>query len=273
MKQEKRTVIKTQTHVYLSPYHLLQPYVAHYTLLLPNVATDSYLAIIPDASGCIVFALSEEGLVDAHIWGPTTKTQFVTGEQSEDDKSPIRLVFIEFRPCGLSGLTGFSAEQIKDCIIPLSDILPQWKEKFERLFATATSWDRLFDGFDVILLQDQPQNDTWKLSNGILRTVREQGGTISVQTLSDEFTYSSRHLNRILSHSLGMSAKAYIRLLRVNLAVTQLQTTSQSFTQLSQQLGYYDQAHFIHDFKEICGVTPSEYQKQMSDFYNELYKF
>ena len=47
---------------------------------------------------------------------------------------------------------------------------------------------------------------------------------------------------------------------------------SGGLTMLAQDLEYYDQAHFIHDFKDICGLAPSLYLKNKSDFYNEEFK-
>lgn len=85
--------------------------------------------------------------------------------------------------------------------------------------------------------------------------------------------YSERHLNRIFNQFLGMSVKTYSRLIRINRV---LQTIKQKETQLSklaQDLGYYGQSHFIHDFKAVCGVNPTEYKEKMSDFYNEDFKF
>ena len=46
-----------------------------------------------------------------------------------------------------------------------------------------------------------------------------------------------------------------------------------SLTHLAQELGYFDQAHFIHDFRSVCGVTPGTYRAELSDFYNEPLKF
>ena len=46
-----------------------------------------------------------------------------------------------------------------------------------------------------------------------------------------------------------------------------------TLTAIAQQCGFYDQAHFIHDFREICNVTPQQYQKQLQDYYNESFKF
>ena len=46
-----------------------------------------------------------------------------------------------------------------------------------------------------------------------------------------------------------------------------------SLTALAQDLGYYDQPHFIHDFRAVCGVPPSAYLERMAGFYNEPLKF
>ena len=46
-----------------------------------------------------------------------------------------------------------------------------------------------------------------------------------------------------------------------------------SLSYLAQALGYYDQAHFNHDFKSVCGVSPTVYQQKLSDFYRETHKF
>ena len=46
------------------------------------------------------------------------------------------------------------------------------------------------------------------------------------------------------------------------------------FANVSQQAGYFDQAHFDKDFKAITGVSPQIYMKTMSDFYydeSEIY--
>jgi AraC-like DNA-binding protein len=38
----------------------------------------------------------------------------------------------------------------------------------------------------------------------------------------------------------------------------QSQSTAQ-WTNLALESGYFDQSHFIHDFREFSGVTPREY--------------
>ncbi|HGH0539581.1 TPA: helix-turn-helix domain-containing protein, partial [Clostridioides difficile] len=107
----------------------------------------------------------------------------------------------------------------------------------------------------------------------ILENARKQNSIMSVKNISQISCYSERHLNRIFNNSLGMSVKSYLRLLRINLVLQEIQNNKIPFATLAQDIGYYDQSHFINDFKSICGVNPTTYIKNLSDFYNEKYKF
>ena len=64
-----------------------------------------------------------------------------------------------------------------------------------------------------------------------------------------------------------MSMKNFARLTRFNYVLKHIQTSPCFFAALSQQAGYFDQAHFDKDFKAISGVSPQKYVKTMSDFY------
>ncbi|MFQ8761961.1 MAG: helix-turn-helix domain-containing protein [Intestinimonas sp.] len=59
---------------------------------------------------------------------------------------------------------------------------------------------------------------------------------------------------------------------RVNAAIRALQAGPPSLTRLAQELGYFDQSHFIHEFKSVCGVSPGRYLAHMSGFYKEPLK-
>lgn len=100
-------------------------------------------------------------------------------------------------------------------------------------------------------------------------------GQLPAHAAGEILHYSPRHLSRVLHSMLGLSLQQYLRLQRINRALSVLETPAESFsfTALAQSLGYYDQSHFIHDFKSVCGTTPTGYLQNMSDFYKETYKF
>jgi AraC-like DNA-binding protein len=86
---------------------------------------------------------------------------------------------------------------------------------------------------------------------------------ISIPNIAREFAISQRQLERIYQTQVGMSPIQYSQLQRVEKARLALkQTAGQSTTRLAMELGFYDQAHFIREFKTVVGITPYKYLKK-----------
>jgi len=114
------------------------------------------------------------------------------------------------------------------------------------------------------------------LARACLSLLQHTNGQLPAHTAGEILHYSPRHLSRVLRPMLGLSLQQYLRLQRINRALSVLENPADSFfflIALAQSLGYYDQSHFIHDFKSVCGITPTGYLQNMSDFYKETYKF
>lgn len=84
---------------------------------------------------------------------------------------------------------------------------------------------------------------------------------------------TQRTLERNFNTSLGMSPKAYAKNVRFDSAKKMiLADPFVSLTDLAQHSGYFDQAHFVKDFKEFCGCTPSDFAegvKRMSAVFSD----
>lgn len=77
---------------------------------------------------------------------------------------------------------------------------------------------------------------------------------------------SIRSFERKCKERLGMPAKMYARIARFHKAYKMLESRSIiSWTDLTYELGYYDQTHFIKDFKEFARLTPTLLHKELSE--------
>lgn len=82
----------------------------------------------------------------------------------------------------------------------------------------------------------------------------------SIKGLARQLKISERHLETQFKKDIGLSPKTYSLILRFKRMEQQLQTkSSASWQQLGFLNEYYDQNHFIKDFKRFTGYTPSEY--------------
>lgn len=258
---------QTPTHLYLWPSPPLRPFVAHYTLCLGEGdvrRTFPPLILFPDASGCLTFTLKGEEL-EGVMYGPSSRAVRVANDLGV---CPLRF-FVEFRPGGLSAFTGIPLWELTDLVIPLD-----WGEReLNGLVQHCWRHKQDLDGFVEEVdrgLGARLRGDT--SFAGLL--ARYTAGRQSPELLVGETGYSARHLGRLFRERCGLSPKGLQRILRVNAAARLIRGPGElSLTRLAQELGYFDQAHFIHEFRSVCGVTPGTYRAGLSDFYNEPLKF
>lgn len=77
---------------------------------------------------------------------------------------------------------------------------------------------------------------------------------------------SIRNFERKCKERLGMTAKMYARIARFHTAYRMLGSKPIiSWADLTYEAGYYDQTHFIKDFKEFARVTPTIFYKELTD--------
>jgi AraC-like DNA-binding protein len=134
-----------------------------------------------------------------------------------------------------------------------------------------TLWHKLGEAADfpqrVELVRDWIVKKQFTLYNQELSFSNFLGKTMppsSVANLAQEFCYSVRQLNRKSHDLFGMSPLTLIGYKRYIQSLALLHDNHRSLTDIGYQSGYYDQAHFIHDFKEYTGITPGDYRKQKS---------
>ena len=89
------------------------------------------------------------------------------------------------------------------------------------------------------------------------------GGGISVEQLAEDTGYTPRYIDKCFRNETGLSPKQLAKIVRFQTAVSALnqnQHTGRSLTEIAADLGYFDQSHFVHDFKTYTGLTPKKYQ-------------
>jgi len=92
----------------------------------------------------------------------------------------------------------------------------------------------------------------------VIRQVIQSGGAKKVQQLHSEAYLSLRQFERVFRHYTGMTPKSFTRISRFHMALEQYGQQN-SLTQVAYHCGYYDQSHFIHDFKEFSGLHPKTF--------------
>jgi AraC-like DNA-binding protein len=130
----------------------------------------------------------------------------------------------------------------------------------ERLLEAPTAWERIrlveAELLRRLTAAPPPDRTVPAIADHILR----HGGATSVTRLSAACGFTRQHLARKFRHALGVSPKLFCRLVRFQNALTRALTSPPDrWAAAALELGYYDQAHLIAEFKEFTGFTPTAF--------------
>ncbi len=100
-----------------------------------------------------------------------------------------------------------------------------------------------------------------------IRQILQGYGNIKICDLAESAGYSERNFNRIFTGEMGISPKKFCRIIRFQNALQALEEQglrNQGLYDINA-FGYYDEAHFIHDFKSFCGLSPVKFMHEFKD--------
>lgn len=266
---------RDENFISVSPHKGLKAFISCYTITFPKMMPDDY-TIIPSASSTLILSL-QNNRINNILNGVCTKPKVAGNYANKMDL----MVLIEFRPGCLYPFVHMEQSQLMDQYVALYDINKELTYVLEENLVHAKSINELISKLDEILISVlydyscNKKNKLWGNSrfNAMMNHIILQKGNIRMKELSEEFFYSEKQIRRLFYTYVGMNPKMFSRILRVNHAIYIMKNNTPYLADAAISAGYFDQSHFIHDFESICSVSPKDYQKKMSVFYNEKYKF
>lgn len=192
----------------------------------------------------------------------------VSGAQSRfmllDTSHPLSLIGVRFRPGGGFPFFGVPAGELQNLSVPLETLWgTQAGELREQLLETTTPAAR-FDILERVLLQ---RLRTSRSHSPVVRYAigrfRDPTQAASVAAVVERTGFSQRHFIASFRDEVGLTPKLFARITRFRRVIDSLQGSRQiHWSGLALECGYFDQAHFIHDFRDFAGISPSVYLQQ-----------
>ena len=167
----------------------------------------------------------------------------------------------KFLPGGFSAFTDRPISELTDRVLPISAILgPDAKEletagdNYEHARALLGS---LMDVLRGLRRDPSPDAD---LVNAVVADMREAEPGTRVSEIADRHAVSARTLQRLFARYVGVGPKWVLQRYRLHEALESFNRSGHSdWSRLALDLGYFDHAHFIRDFRAVVGRTPRQY--------------
>jgi len=222
-----------------------------------SVMPDSYVELIINC-GAPLYMQMEDG---ARINVPQV---FLNGIQRKPlhlrSEGMCHFVSLKMYPWAVNPLLGVQANHTSETITPLDS---QWQTFGKSIAATLQA-----KGYDEAMYQLQdyvcqistpPPNDLHAIRSATQK-LYDTSGQLRMDDLAIQAALSTSQFERRFKYLTGVTPKTMARVIRFETIRNMLFIDPQRrTTDLAQDFGYTDQAHFIHDFKSFASVTPGEF--------------
>jgi AraC-like DNA-binding protein len=250
------------------PRPALRPFVECYWtrhFVLPPTAEDVY-RVLPDGCLDIVFNFGDpwvrRGPHGAHVdrersrvVGTMTRPLLAQSGRQAD------FLGVRFRPGKARSFLKVPNGEITDDSVELADVWGRRGRELEgRLFEARETPHRLGLLEEELLRRLASDGQQDARVDAAVETILRRRGAVSTRDLSGACELTRQHLARLFDDYVGISPKLFCRVVRFQELLRRLgEQEPPGWASLAADLGYYDQAHLIADFKQFTGLTPAAF--------------
>lgn len=268
---------------FTKPQDQLASYVASFWIFENNAGipmTDSRI-IVPDGRAKILvpYKNSLSVLIDGSPTYTKEHQVFLTGIQTNprticSPTTDTGTIGIELTPKGLYHFFKLSLHEITDRIYGFEQLFGAWGASLQnRLGDIENPADKIAFLQNILteLLDRNPKNYT--LLDRTIDLLTQSHGLIRIRDLATQTGYSKRYLDMLFKEHVGVSPKSLASILRFqNFYQSWNQEDSPAIPKDGLYAYYYDQAHFIKEFKRYTGYTPQKYAALATEFSRAFYQ-
>lgn len=175
-----------------------------------------------------------------------------------------KAVRVGFHPGGMYRLLGFSMNEMLDSSYDAAAVFGNEIQDVNDQLQEATGFDAIKEVVEQFLLKKaKGLKRALPFDLAILELMRYDGN-LGIEKVASLSCLSIRQFERISKERIGVSPKVFARLVRFSKAYRLRENFPQlSWTSIAYECGYFDQAHFIRDFKEFAGIAPGIIEKEL----------
>lgn len=162
---------------------------------------------------------------------------------------------VRFRPAMVNHFFSLPIGELYKGTLPFCELVGSRFRQYEERIMEAESLTQRIEIVDELLIERLKGG--LYLENSLLLSsldrIYRAGGDLSMAGLSKDEEVSPRHLRRIFKELLGIGPKKFARVIRFQNCYSRLLESNLKRIDLALESGYFDQAHFLKEFKEFYG--------------------
>lgn len=254
------------TYKLYAPHPLLKPFVSCYWVLRTGARFHNQQLLIPDGYVDLIFNYGQSYQrteFDSGMPWKTINQSHIVGERAAsvlvENNAHMDLFGVKLNPYGLWALTNTPAREFSREIVPLHCLPASF------LALESQIYDALGDAAKIMIMEQFLMENLLSFSSEHIQLqastqmIIRSKGNISINALTNEVNMPYKNLERAFNRFVGLSPKSFSRIIRFKKVLRAINKSPDQTQHIYLDYGYYDQNHFIKEFKHFMGGTPTEY--------------
>ena len=181
------------------------------------------------------------------------------------------MIGIKLYPHAFYSFFGVDLSANTDHVVPINDLLPDHQNALSLAEAPGLSTKSRVNLLQNWLarINENGLRET-KNIDIIIQSIFDRKGMIDISTLSEKVPIGPRQLERLFKKVVGITPKFFSRIIRFNHIFDLIKEENTEWVRIALSSGYFDQSHFIKEFKEFTGEEPSVYgfnEENLANFF------
>lgn len=172
-------------------------------------------------------------------------------------------ILVYFTETGFSHFASHPAHELFNLSLSLDNIFDRKSlAEVEEKLAIATNDKERIRIVQQFLVSQLKNMETDKLIVEAVKLIYQSKGAIRIKELNEKLFISQSPFEKRFRKVVGTTAKKFASIVRFNAVLDKLDKTK-SLTQICYENNFFDQAHFIKDFKQFTGDTPENFKRSL----------
>ena len=222
-----------------------------------SVMPDSYIELVINCGAPLYMETGKGARIDM-------PQVFLNGVQRKPlhlrSEGMCHFVAVKMYSWGITPLLGVQANQTTETITPLDSHWQMLGKSIANTLQAKGYNEAMYQLQDYVCQISNPPPHDLHTIRSATQKLYDAGGQLRMEDLASQAALSTSQFERRFKYLTGVTPKTMARVIRFEAIRNMLFINPQRrISDLAQDFGYTDQAHFIHDFKAFASVTPGEF--------------